>query len=183
MINVKRSNAFLWIVVSGVISWFIFLIAFLFLTQSLMFFMDFEVQALIFLVVGLALLFFNYFVFKIAVSSSIYPENDKISPIKTQHEIFSGLDRLFNIIVILVTLGIMSSLITFIFASMTFFNTHDLMKVLELTPVLLVVYLIFIIPCLYGFLEIRKLRTLLSGFEDMKEDMRNTLNLNITSKN
>jgi hypothetical protein len=180
MINVKRSNAFLWIVVSGVISWFIFLIAFLFLTQSLMFFMDLEVQALLFLVVGSILLFLNYFVFKTTVSSSIYQGNTDISPIKTQHEIFSSLDRLFKIIVILVTLGIMSSLITFIFASMTFFNTHDLVKVLELTPVLLVVYLIFIIPCLYGFFEIRKLRTLISGFEEVKEDMRSTLNLKIT---
>jgi hypothetical protein len=144
--------------------------------------MHLEAQAFLFLVVGLILLLFNYYVFKIAISSSIFPGNVNITPIKTQHEIFSSLDRLFKILIILVTLGIMSSLITFIFASMTFFNTQDLVKILELTPVLLVVYLIFIIPCLYGFLEIRRLKTLISGFKDIKDDIRKTLNLN-ASKN
>jgi hypothetical protein len=145
--------------------------------------MDFEIQAILFLAVGSVLMIFNYFIFKITVSSSVQYEKKDITAIQSQHEIFSGLDRLFKIIVILVTLGIMSSLITFIFASMLFFNSHDLMKVLELTPILLVVYLIFILPCFYGFLELRKLRVLISGFDEIKENMRKILDIKTSAKN
>ncbi|OLS26097.1 MAG: hypothetical protein HeimC3_10700 [Candidatus Heimdallarchaeota archaeon LC_3] len=164
--------------ITGIGTWIIFLSAFLFLTQALMFFMDFESLAIIFLIVGLVLLFLNYLVFKLLFSYSPKTKKANKTPIQNYHEIFSGLERLFKIIVILVTLGFMSSLTTFFFASMTYFNTHDFMQVIQLTPVLLLVYLLFTLPSFYGLREINNLKLLLNDFDNMKIDIRKVLNLN-----
>lgn len=181
MINMDQKKDIIPYLITGIGTWIIFLSAFLFLTQALMYFMDFESLAIIFLLVGMILLFFNYLVFKFLISNTPKKIHKIKTPIQNYHEIFSGLERLFKIIVILVTLGFMSSLTTFFIASMTYFHTHDIMQVLQLTPVLLLVYLLFTLPSFYGLREIQNLKALIDDFENMKTDIRKVLKLDSVS--
>lgn len=140
-----------------------------------MYIMDLEAQAIIFLGVGLLFLFLNYLIFKIFVLYTPKTEEVLSTSLQIYHAIFKGLDRIFTIIVLLVTLGFMSSLTTFLFASLTYFNSHNLMSVLQLTPILLIVYLLFMIPSFYGLKEITNVKSLLKNFEQVKTDLRDIL--------
>ncbi|MFW9929806.1 MAG: hypothetical protein ACFFD1_10480 [Candidatus Thorarchaeota archaeon] len=172
-----QKNQLFWYLLSALATWLIFLSSFLFLTEALMYFMGGLNAFILFLVVGIVLLFLNYFIFKLVVFKTEVIKPTNTSFIQNYHELFSGLDRLLRIIVILVTLGFMSSLITFLIACMTFFNTEgDLIAVIELTPFLLVFYLFFIIPSFYGVKEIRNIKGIINNFDEIKSDFRKVLN-------
>lgn len=156
----------------GLVSWIVFLVSFLFLTEFFMNMMNFEMSSFWFLPVGLFILSINYIVFKLILFRK--PASNEITnnPIHNYHMVINGLERIFRIIVILVTIGLIASMSSVIMLSMTIYTSQSMDRYLYVIPVLLFVYLLFAIPSFYGIREINRLRLLLHEFDVVKSDIR-----------
>ena len=156
----------------GFISWIVFLISFLFLTGFLINIMNFELGSIWFLIIGLFCLLINYLVFRIILFSKSTSTDMFSNPIHNYHMVIKGLERIFRIIVILVTLGLIASMSTVMMLSMAIYTSQSIEKYLYAIPLLLIVYLLFAVPSFYGIREINRLRLLLHEFDIVKSDIR-----------
>ena len=156
----------------GFISWIVFLISFLFLTGFLINIMNFELSSIWFLIIGLFCLLINYLVFRIILFSKSTSTDMFSNPIHNYHMVIKGLERIFRIIVILVTLGLIASMSTVMMLSMAIYTSQSIEKYLYAIPLLLIVYLLFAVPSFYGIREINRLRLLLHEFDIVKSDIR-----------
>lgn len=167
-----QPHSFPFYIIYGMITWLIFLLGFLFLTQALMFIMALEGIAVLFLFVGIICLGANYLVLRTMFSSPLDLSIEVGSPIQSQHYIIQSVERLARVIIILTSLGFVLSLSTFVFASMTLFATHSMDSVIPLLPVIFIFYLILAIPSFYGLREISQLKYFLKEYQAVKEEIR-----------
>ena len=166
-----QENSFLYFLFQGILTWIIFLISFLLLTEGLMFIMALEGQAILFFLVAIFFLTLNYFNLRSIVyykPNATFKENVTVY---NYHQIIVSLERVFRVIVILTSLGFLSSLSTFFFISMEYFTLKSLSSLLTLLPLLFVVYLIFAIPSFYGLKELNQIKYFLNQFKVIKKDI------------
>lgn len=166
-----QENSFLYFLVNGIITWIIFLLSFLLLTEGLMFVMQFEGIALLFIIVGLFCLSLNYFSLKKLIVNQ--PENTFKAnvPIHNSHQVIVSLERVYRVIILLTSLGLLSSLSTFFFISMEYFTMQTLTSLLPIIPLLFIVDLVFAIPSFYGLKELNQIKYFLREFKTIKTEL------------
>ena len=178
MLTYLKKNDLMFFLIHGIITWIIFLISFLLLTEGVMFVMQLEGIAILFLIIGSFCLVLNYYNLKRIVN---YKPKDKFKAnvsIYNYHQIIASLERVFRVIVILTSLGLISSLSTFFIISMEFFTLHSLNSLFKLIPLLFIVYLVFAIPSFYGLKEINQIKYFLDEFKNMKVNFKKSLSIN-----
>ena len=134
--------------------------------------MELEGQALLFFLVAIFFLILNYFNLRSIVyfkPSATFKANVAVY---NYHQIIVSLERVFRVIVILTSLGFLSSLSTFFFISMEYFTFKSLNYLFTLLPLLFIVYLIFAIPSFYGLKELNQIKYFLKQFKEIKNDVK-----------
>ena len=159
---------------AGVITWLFFLVAFLLLTQAIMMFMEADAIGIALIILSLIFFIPNYFIFKFLLHQLTKSQTSE-SVLRTQHEIITGLDRLIQIITLLVSLGFITAISTFIYICMTFMDKGDVMYVIQSLPFLFVIYLVFSIPSFYAITEIGKLKSQLGNYSKIKDEIKSKM--------
>jgi hypothetical protein len=172
-----QENSFIYFSVHGVITWIIFLVSFLLLTEGFMFVMELQGIAILFIIVGAFCLILNYYNLKKIVYYSPIVSLKVNVPIYNFHQIIISLERILRVIVILTSLGLLSSLSTFIFISMEYFALRSIDAMLSILPFLFIIYLIFVIPSFYGLRELNQIKYFLNEFRNMKIDLKQNLSI------
>ena len=178
MFTYLKKNDLMFFLIHGIITWIIFFVSFLLLTEGVMFFMQLEAIAFLFLSVGSFCLVLNYYNLKRIVNDKHKDKFKANVSIYNYHQIISSLERIFRVIVILTSLGLMSSLSTFFFISMEYFTLHSLTSLFSLIPLLFITYLVFAIPSFYGLKEINQIKYFLDEFKNMKVNFKKSLSIN-----
>ncbi|MFW9856940.1 MAG: hypothetical protein ACFFFG_17960 [Candidatus Thorarchaeota archaeon] len=160
-------------------SWIIFFFSSLLLTESLMRIMHLEILAAFYLVVGLAILSLNYILFKKTLLGHPAQTFSMDQEIHTFHHVIRSLNRIFWIIVVLVSMGLLVSLSTFLVISMHYFTSQTLDTVVGFLPLLFIIYLIFIIPSFLGINEINRLNAFFQRYNQVKTELGQSLLSNI----
>ena len=172
----NNNKSLLVYIFAGIITWALFFFSFIFITKALMMFMEFTILAFILIFISIIMFFLNYLIFRYVYTSSQHEVIKDSTLLRTQHSILLSLDRITSIIILLVTLGLISAISTFILISMSFMATNDFMAIIEPIPFLFVLYLIFIIPSFIGIIEIGKLRAMLQNYSKIKNEVKQKLN-------
>ncbi|MHA1946851.1 MAG: hypothetical protein ACXAC6_15125 [Candidatus Hodarchaeales archaeon] len=167
-IGLDEMKTFFWAAIG---SWVIFFVSSLLLTEFVMRIMHLEILAVVFLVFGFAILSLNYLLFKKTLFQ-VKPESYGVDrEVQTFHTIIQSLQRIFWTIVILVSLGLIVSISTFLFISMNYFTTQDIETWISFLPFLFLIYLIFIIPSFLGINEIGRLNAFFKSYETLKSEL------------
>lgn len=141
--------------------------------------MHLEILAAFYLVIGLAILSLNYILFKktlLRAPSETLPVDQEIH---TVHHVIRSLNRIFWIIVVLVSMGLLVSLSTFLVISMHYFTNQSLDTVVGFLPLLFIIYLIFIIPSFLGINEINSLNAFFQRYNQLKTELGQSLASNL----
>jgi hypothetical protein len=152
-------------------SWVIFFFSSLLLTESLMRIMHLEILAVFYLVIGVGILSLNYILFKKTLLGSPNQPLTIDHEIHTAHLVIRSLNRIFWIIVILVSMGLLVSISTFLVISMNYFTTQSIDTIVVFLPLLFVIYLIFIIPSFLGINEINRLNAFFQRYDQLKTEI------------
>ena len=91
-----QENTFFYYLLSGITSWLIFLISFLLLTQGIMYVMELEGMALLFLTVGVSCLVVNYVILKKLFVFYPKPVLKENMPIFNYHQLRQHLSFAFS---------------------------------------------------------------------------------------
>lgn len=174
MENQTNSKDIATFLVAGIITWLFFLIAFLCLTEAIMMFMEANLIGLILLILSIVFFIPNYFIFKF-ILLQISKNKDESTILRTQHEIIAGLDRIIQIITFLVTIGFLTAISTFIYVGMTYMEKQNLTSIIQVLPVLFVIYLIFTVPSFYAIVEIGKLKHYLQNYSKIKDEIKSKM--------
>ena len=175
MENQTRSKDIVTFLTAGIITWLFFLIAFLCLTTAIMMFMELDIIGLVLLVFSVLFFIPNYFIFKYIIHY-VSKEKPETNVLRTQHEILASLDRIIQIITLLVTLGFITAISTFVYIGMTFMENHNWNNVIQTLPVLFVIYLIFSFPSFYAIVEIGKMKQYLQNYSKIKDEIKSKMN-------
>lgn len=171
MITIDRNSAFIYLG-AAIASWIVFFGSTLILTEGIMYFMAFDmISAISFLFIGFVVLSLNIGIFKVVFSRVENGLPSKQYPVQNFHYLTRGLRRIFWTIVVLVSLGLITSLSTFLFASMDYYTTHDISSLIKFIPFLLGIYLLFIIPSLFGIKEVARLNKFFQQYQVLKFDL------------
>ncbi|MHA1978880.1 MAG: hypothetical protein ACW98F_06965 [Candidatus Hodarchaeales archaeon] len=171
-IALEEIKMFFWAAIG---SWFIFFVSSLVLTESLMRIMHLEILAVLFLVIGIGILSLNYLLFKKTLFRVQMDSHIVDQQVQTFHSIIQSLQRIFWTIVILVSLGLMVSISTFLFISMKYFTSESMDTWVDVLPFLFLIYLIFIIPSFLGINEISRLNTFFQQYKNLKAEIGESL--------
>lgn len=136
--------------------------------------MEFDILALAVIAISLFFFFANYFILKF-LNKQISLNKPEKSLLKTQHEILATLDRLSQIITLLVSIGLITAISTFIYISMIYLETNDFMYVIQPIPILFIIYLLFTIPSFYAITEITNLKLLLGDISKLKGEIKSKM--------
>ena len=173
----ERSKTIMVILVTAITSWLLFFIAFILLAQSIMMVMQSDYLAIILIIISLLLFVGNFFISR-GFMKYIPKENFVFSQLQSQHEIIRSLDRITQVILLLISLGVMSALSTFIYLSMIFMETKNLSYLIQPLPVLFIIYLVFALPSFYAMAEITRLKQAFANYSKIKDEIKAKLNQN-----
>lgn len=174
MSSQDKTRTIIVILLAGVTTWILFFIAFILLTKSIMMYTESDVLAIILIIISLLVFLGNFFISKVFMRF-IPQETLTSGQVRTQHEIITSLDRISHVILLLISLGIISALSTFIYLSMIFMETNNLMYLIQPLPVLFVIYLLFALPSFYAMVEITRLKHYLANYSKIKEEIKSKM--------
>jgi hypothetical protein len=164
-IDTKELETFFWAAIG---SWLIFLFSSLLLTEAIMQIMHLEILALFYLIIGLVILSLNYLVLTRTLFRSQINIDETNYEVQTFHNLIQSLQRIFWTIIILVTLGLIVGISTFVYMSTKYFITRDVMSLIEFIPFFFLIYLIFMIPSFVGIKEINRLNKFIHHYQTLK---------------